>query len=193
MENETPSDRGRGGRGLLGWTAATTFAAWLLVTASNHHPSSLFDRTRRYDRTSMFIPNWRFFAPNPAQHDFQVVHRVLTADGTQTPWQQTTRNPPRSWQRTIWAPDRRREKAIFDICSELLMAKGAGVRDVSGTSAYRVLRDFVEGSVRREFTGRDLPQGFQFLIARSAGHDHGEDPTYLLVSEFQPLTAKVPE
>jgi hypothetical protein len=174
-------------RGVVGWTAAAAFAAWLVATGSSHHPLSQFDRFRLYDRTGMLIPNWRFFAPEPAQHDFQVVHRVLTADGEQTPWRQTTSNAPRAWQHMIWFPDRRREKAVFDVCTELVIAKGGSNRDVSQTAAYRLLRDFVEGIVRREFTGRDLPRGFQFVVAQHAGHDEQDEPRYLLVSEFLSL------
>jgi hypothetical protein len=188
MASGKPSDRSpEAGRGFFGWAAAATFAAWLVVTVSNHHPLSQFDRLRPYDRTGLLIPNWRFFAPEPAQHDFQILHRVLSADGEQSPWRQTRRFASRAWAHMIWFPDRRHDKALFDICNELLMAKGTGVRDVSRTAPYRLLRDFVAYTVRQEHAGGEMPQGFQFVIAQDAGHDEEREPVYLLVSEFVSL------
>lgn len=188
MASRVPNDRSQGaGRGFLGWTAAATFVGWLLVTGSSHHPMALFDRFRPYDRTGMLIPNWRFFAPEPAQHDYLVLHRVLTADGEQSLWRQTSGYAPRAWAHVIWFPDRRHEKALFDVCSELLMVKGSDNRDVSGTVAYQLLRGYVEKIVRQEHTGGPLPRGFQFVIAQHTGHDEEHDPRYLLVSEFLTL------
>jgi hypothetical protein len=179
------SDRARGAsRGILGWTAAATFAGWLLATVSTNHPLTEFDRLRRYDRTGLLIPNWRFFAPEPARHDFHVLHRVLTADGEQTRWRLTSSIAPRAWSHVMWHAGRRREKALFDIFSELVMARDSGRRDVSRTAAYRLLRDFVEYSVRQEYAGEAMPQGFQFVVAQDTGHDEEPEPTYLLVSEF---------
>ena len=184
MASGKPGDRPRAGRGFLGWTAAATFAGWLVVTVASNHPLPQFDRIRSYDPTGMLIPNWRFFAPEPARHDFQVLHRVLTADGQQTQWRLTSRIAPRSWRHVVWFPDRRRDKALFDIFLELLMVKEEGGHDVSRIAAYRLLRDFVEHAVRDEHDGGALPQGFQFVVAQDAGHDEEQEPAYLLVSEF---------
>jgi hypothetical protein len=188
MTNRTHSDRPRvAGRGLLGWTAAATFAGWLVVTLSSNLPLRAFDRLRRYDRTAMLIPNWRFFAPEPGQHDIQVLHRVLTADGRQTPWRLTSPIAPRAWRHVMWFPDRRRDKAFFDIFTELIMIKNTSTRDISSTAAYRLLRDFVECAVRQEHAGSAIPQGFQFVIAQDTGHDEEHEPRYVLVSEFYGL------
>jgi hypothetical protein len=174
----------------LGWTAAATFAGWLVVTVGSNHPLIQFNRLRSFDRTAMFIPNWRFFAPEPAQHDFQILHRVLTADGEQTPWRLTSQIAPRSWSHVIWHPELRRDKALFDIFSELLTARHAGAGDVSRTAAYRLLRDFVEYVVRQEHPENATPQGFQFIVAQDTGHDEEPEPSYLLVSEFCKLAGE---
>jgi hypothetical protein len=185
MASRKPSDQRRGaGRGFLGWTAAAACAGWLVVTVGSNHPLTQFDRLRRHDRHGLLIPNWRFFAPEPAQHDLHVLHRVLSADGAQTPWRLTSRYAPRAWSHVMWHAQRRREKALFDIFVQLAMAKDAGRRDVSRTAAYRLLRDFVEHAVRHEHAGGAMPRGFQFVVARDTGHDEQQEPTYLLVSEF---------
>ncbi|HEV7826885.1 MAG TPA: hypothetical protein VGD11_10455 [Mycobacteriales bacterium] len=164
-------------------------AAWLAVTALGQHPVGLFDRVRRHDTFGLLIPNWRFFAPEPAQHDFHVLHRVLTAEGTETPWAQTSHIAPRTWVQTVWFPGRRREKAVFDVCNELLGLVRLRDVDVTTVPCFAMLREFVAAAVRAEHAGGRPPQGFQFLVARHTGHDEEHDPDYLLVSPFIPLEA----
>jgi hypothetical protein len=167
--------------------ASAGFGAWLLATAASQHPQRAFDRFREYDPIGLLLPNWRFFAPEPAQHDFHVMHRVLTADERQTPWSEATRITPRAWRHAVWFPDRRRDKAMFDVCNELIMLMGVPSVDLTTTSPFELLRDFVELRVRDEYADEPLPQGFQFLIARHTGHDEDHEPDYLLASPFVPL------
>jgi hypothetical protein len=164
--------------------ATAGLGAWLVATAASQHPHRAFDRFRDYDPTGLFVPNWRFFAPEPAQHDFHLLHRVLTADGEQTPWSETRQITPRAWRHAAWFPDRRRDKAMFDICNELITLMAIPSLDLAGTSPFRLLRDFVEQRVRRDYADRETPQGFQFLIARHTGHDADHEPDYLLASPF---------
>ena len=163
------------------------FGAWLLATAACQHPQRAFDRFRDYDPTGLFVPNWRFFAPEPAQHDFHVLHRVLTADGRQTPWSETTRISPRAWGHAAWFPDRRRDKAMFDICNELITLMSVPGVELPATAPFHLLRDLVRLKVEEEHRDGPPPQGFQFLIARHTGHDEEPEPDYLLASPFIPM------
>lgn len=174
-------------RGFWTWAIALGLAAGWAATAASQHPLRVFDRFRDYDPLGLLLPNWRFFAPEPAQHDFHILHRVLTADGEQTQWSETSRIAVRTWEQAVWFPDHREEKAVFDICTELLLAMGPAGRDVSHTPAYRLLRDFVEQAVCAQYAGCPLPQGFQFIIARHTGHDEEPEPDYVLASPFVPL------
>ncbi|MFX0592853.1 hypothetical protein [Melissospora conviva] len=169
----------------IGLTAG--LVTWFGVTVLSQHPQQVFDRFRRYDVAGLMIGNWRFFAPEPAQHDFHLLHRVLTDDGEQTPWAETIEIPRRAWRQMVWFPERRQDKAVFDICADLIRWMGHPGTDITTTPAYEVLRDLVEQVVRRQHPRRGL-QGFQFLIARSAGYDESQKPEYLLASPFVPLT-----
>ena len=122
-----------------------------------------------------------------------MLHRVLTADGEQTPWAETTHIPRRTWRQVVWFPERRQDKAIFDICADLIVHLGRPGVDVTTTPAYEVLRDFVEQTVRRRQAAGRTPKGFQFVIARSAGYDESTDPDYLLVSPFVPMQEDPPD
>ncbi|WUH97632.1 hypothetical protein OHR68_29485 [Spirillospora sp. NBC_00431] len=171
---------------------AAGLAGWLGVTVLSQHPERLFDGLRRYDPVGALIPNWRFFAPEPAQHDFHVLHRVMTADGASTEWRLTTQIADRSWKDWIWFPSRRQEKGLFDICSELITLMSMGEKDLAGTTGFQVLRNFVESVVRAERADEDPPRGFQFVIARYTGYAEDGDPEYLLVSAFVPLASSAP-
>ena len=171
--------------GRLAKAVTAGFGGWLLATAASQHPHRAFDRFRDYDPTGLLVPNWRFFAPEPAKHDFHLLHRVLTADERQTRWQETTPISPRRSVHAVFFPSRRREKAMFDICNELIMLMAIPRLDLARTVPFELLRNHVELRVREQ---HDVtPQGFQFLIARHTGHDESEDPDYLLASPFIPL------
>ncbi|RNL83155.1 hypothetical protein [Halostreptopolyspora alba] len=175
--------------GVAGAATVIGMGLWFLVTASAQHPNRAFDRLRGRDPTGLLIGNWRFFAPEPAQHDFHILYRVLRGDGSQTLWRAATWIQPRSWRQTFWFPEHRREKAVFDLVNELVMLGDELVgNDVTPLPAYRLLRDHVHRVAAAEYADDDPPaQGFQFLIARHSGHDDEEEPEYLLVSPFVPF------
>ncbi|HET9173284.1 MAG TPA: hypothetical protein VFN97_27895 [Actinospica sp.] len=181
----TGSARGPGPRSLL---LIGALAAWFTVSAAGQHPQRAFDRVRNYDRLGLLLPNWRFFAPEPAQHDFHLLHRVLTHDDEQTLWSESSSITPRDWKQMFWFPDRRREKALFDICGEILGITAQPALDVTRFGSYLLLRDFVTRAVRAEYAERPQPQGFQFVIARHTGFDTENEPEYLFISPFVPLT-----
>lgn len=157
--------------------------SWLLVTLASQHPHRAFDGLRRFDPIGLAVPNWRFFAPEPAQHDYHVLHRVLRADGTESPWAETTSISARSWAHAFFFPDRRREKALFDVASELTGLMMDPRIDVGRTVPFELLRNAVEVKVRAD-ADDPPPRGFQFLLARHTGHDEEPEPDYLFASPF---------
>lgn len=164
--------------------------SWVLATAASQHPHRLFDGLRRFDVTGLILPNWRFFAPEPAKHDFHLLHRVLTADGEQTGWEETTPIAPRRWSQALFFADRRQEKSMFDVANELVTVMAKAHVDVTKTVAFELLRNRVELRVVEAYqaAGKARPRGFQFLLARHTGHDESEEPDYLLSSPFIALS-----
>jgi hypothetical protein len=167
--------------------AVGLLAGWFTATVAGQHPQRLFDRVRRHDRIGLLVPDWRFFAPEPARHDLHVLHRVLTADGEETPWTETSRITPRAALQTFWFPSRRREKALYDICSTLTTLMTRPGLDPTRFAAYRMLAASVESAVRTEYAQAPAPRGFQFVVARSAGFDPGPELEFLFVSPFARL------
>ncbi|WP_329339006.1 hypothetical protein OG866_28420 [Streptomyces sp. NBC_00663] len=160
------------------------FVAWLTVTLLSQHPHQVFDRFRSYDRLGLLIPNWRFFAPQPARHDFHLLYRTVSRTGEESEWQAASQIIKRAWAHVAWFPGRRQEKAVFDICSEIVALVGARSPKVVEAPGYRLLRNFVRRRLDEEGV-RDI-SGFQFLVVRYSGHDHSEEPQYSFVSPFVP-------
>lgn len=156
---------------------------WLAATALSQHPNRQFDRLRKYDRSGVALPNWRFFAPEPCTHDFRVLHRTLAKDGTQSHWQETYTVAPRRMSHMFWFPERRRDKGMNDICNELVRSLQDPELDLSSTPAYRVLRDYVQVTLAAE---TDSFRGFQFLVVADSGYDEDDETHYVFASKFEP-------
>lgn len=176
------------GRVAVGALAAG-LATWSWTIVWSNHPSRLFERFRGLDPWGVLIPNWRFFAPLPSTQDVHLLHRVLHADGAHTEWEETSVLDERRWWHTVVYPRRRQSKALFDVVAVLLHVAGrTGIEVVGTTPSYRLLESFVEHAVRGRADGAAPPLGFQFAIVRHSGYDEREEPEYLIVSRFVPIT-----
>lgn len=166
------------------WGLYAVLGSWFALTlcqqANRPHPLG-----KRIDPTSMAIPNWRFFAPTPARHDFNVLYRDKLANGELTPWREQEISKDRTLLQMIWHPARRMEKALFDVASELLQAseKVKEVERIQLTVSYLALLNFVTNQVEHHPDGVQV----QFLIAQSAGHDENIEPRMLFLSDFHAL------
>lgn len=142
-------------------------AVWVLATATGQHPNQNFDRVRGLDRASVLLPNWRFFAPVPANKDVVLLHRVRR-DGRIGEWQHTHLAPARRFRHVLWFPERRVDKGIFDVVGRFLRTVeqvGVGFED---SPDYQMLAGFVRRRVLLD--GADGVEAFQFAIARESGY-----------------------
>ncbi|MFC4001142.1 hypothetical protein ACFS2C_07715 [Prauserella oleivorans] len=168
--------------GLYG-SLGTWFALSVCQQAGRPHPLGT-----KLDPTTMAIPNWRFFAPTPARHDYNVLYRDKLADGTLTSWREQEITKERTLLQMIWHPGRRMEKALFDVASDLLKATGVvteGTR-IQLTVGYLALLNFVTNQVEHHPEAVQV----QFLIAQSAGHEESVEPRMLFLSEFHALDTR---
>lgn len=165
------------------WGLYGAFAGWFGLSVLQQ-----LDRREvpsRVDPTSMMIPNWRFFAPVPARHDFDVLHRSRDAHGEVTPWREESFTVPRAVLQVLWHPRRRIEKAIFDVASELFQVS-RDLRDpraIQLSVSYLSLLNHVSHRVRHPTGAREV----QFLVGRSAAYEPTIDPQLLFLSEWHRL------
>jgi hypothetical protein len=168
--------------------ALTAGSGMLIATFLSQHPNAAFNRIRRLDPFGVFVPNWRFFAPEPATHDFHLLHRTLDVDDVTSPWEDTTAIAPRRPIQMVWFPGRRAEKATFDVISEFLQSIHLGYDQLTEYPAYQALSAKARAAIIKtapECGAR--VQGYQFLVARSAGIAPDAEPEYLFMSAFIPL------
>jgi hypothetical protein len=165
-------------------SAYAGLGAWFAASVFSQHPVRVFDRIRHHDPTGILFPDWRFFAPEPARHDFVLLYRTLEQDGEQSPWHGVEDATRRSWKHAVWFPRRRIEKGLYDLCDQILQHLSLIGDDGTRGPAYALMRGVVRGKIRAE-RGSDLPTGFQFMIARSGGYDEREEPEYVYCSRFE--------
>ncbi|WP_148071466.1 hypothetical protein [Streptomyces sp. I6] len=172
--------------------AEAGFAVWLGATVLSQHPIRTFDRLRRYDRMNVLIPNWRFFAPHPAQHDCHLLYRTLSGTGEASLWKRASTITGRSWTHVVWDPARRREKGFLDLCNEFTNRTNKGL-ELTGSVPYRLMAAFVLRHIRH--SDPDWPDitGYQFLIVQSGGYEESEELRYRFTSPFVPVTHDAPD
>ncbi len=162
-------------------------AAWLWATIISNNPASKgFDRLRRrLPMATIVVPNWRFFAPNPAQHDNHLVYRLQLADGEFTDWRLVDTQTRRRWWKVFVHPGRRRTKSIGDLITMLLGTMASyPMATIEASGAYRLLRGFIHREIHRRPEDDGEHRGFQFAIVRYSGYDDEPDIEYVFVSSF---------
>jgi len=161
---------------------AAAATAMLTATFFSQHPNRLFDRFRAQDKVGFWLPNWRFFAPEPAQNDFHLLHRTLSIDGSESDWTETHQTSQRKLTHFVWFPGRRTDKGIFDTTADLMGAIPFGSEAVLGSPAYRALAAFVLRRIREASAAPIV--GYQFMLASSTGYDDTTEPEEILISPF---------
>ncbi|MEV6795389.1 hypothetical protein AB0M87_26125 [Streptomyces sp. NPDC051320] len=156
----------------------------LACTVATQHPNPAFNRLQRKDTLSL-LPNWRFFAPTPATHDDHLLYRTLDGNGQTSAWRDIDVIAGRKVSQVVWFATRRQEKAVFDVCAEILRSLDKGFDYVVNIPAYRVLVGYIRQ--RMVADGFGDAEGFQFTLVRAAGYDEAEEPAALFVSPYAPL------
>ncbi|EKX67238.1 DUF5819 family protein [Streptomyces ipomoeae] len=166
-------------------------AAALLLTLAAQHPNHEFNRVRTRDVFSM-LPNWRFFAPNPAMYDYHFLYRTVHADGSTSNWHDISGIEDRKPMHIIWFPTRRADKSVFDACQEMLQLLDNGFPSAVRTPGYRLVVEHVRARVTARGETADKARGFQFALASGTGYDLRHKPQLMFVSPYVPLDPHAP-
>lgn len=175
---------GRGSHILVSSVAALMVSA----TFFSQHPNRVFDSIRSLDRVGFWLPNWRFFAPEPAQNDFQLLFRTLSVDDEESEWIQASSPAPRRIVQSIWFPSRRRDKGVFDAVVDLV-THFRDPRTALSSPPNRVLCALIEDEIRTRHAAGSV-QGYQYKIDLSAGYDCDVSSETILSSPFIPLRSE---
>jgi hypothetical protein len=174
-------------RGLVtgpGSTIRIAGAVMLACTVATQHHNPAFNRRQRKDTLSL-LPNWRFFAPTPATHDHHLLYRTLDQNGGTTAWRDIDVIAGRKLSQVFWFATRRQEKAVFDVCSEIIRSLDKGFEFVVNIPAYRILLGYIRQQIVADGFGD--AQGFQLTLIRAPGYDLTEEPAALFISPYAPM------
>jgi hypothetical protein len=159
---------------LLEVAIAIVFGVWFLLTVVRQlRPRDSWVRMP----VNEVIPDWRFFAPEPAVEDNQVIYRFKSPRG-EISAVETVALPRAGALRCVWNPGDRRHKALWDLTDGVqAMAKrlngGEPGSDVSDalmvTVPYLGLLNVISTELRQAGPGL-----VQFGIIQSEWPDHEE-------------------
>lgn len=162
-----------------------TLWSWLLVSTLEQLRSPGLQRLRRFDACGL-VPVWTFFAPRPATGDYYLVYRDELSSRALTTWTEAAAAPPRRpVVSTVWNPDRRAVKALFDVSSALaVQAQRCDNPDAIQLSLpYLTLLNFVVQHPRH-------PPGAvatQFMVLSDHGLGKASDPEPVFLSRWHSL------
>ena len=168
-------------RSVVGRAVSAVLMLWLGASAIGQLGSQRVQRLRRMDFLGV-VPVWTFFAPNPATGDIYLVYR----DDVTRRWTEIhIRRPRRSWRASVWNPDRRAAKALFDIAGEIVQsAHGSRTRGaVQLCVPYLTLLGFVCGHAARE----PAASAVQFMLLSDHGMEKRGDPVPVFISNWHTL------
>lgn len=165
-------------------------ASWFLVSVLSQHPQRSFDRFRKFDKIGLVIPNWRFFAPEPAVHDFHVLYRFQDREGQIVPWSEAFSVEERRLRHAVWFPGRRREKAVFDVAIDLMSLLAANEQTRQQTPSYQLISSAIRRSIRQNPDASEA-EYFQFMVVLYSGYDESGEPQYRFVSSRVPVDPAV--
>lgn len=162
------------------WLIGGIFCLWALLSIVVLSPKACA-YLRTWDVCSL-IPEWKFFAPNPAQGDFHLLYRDRLADGTITPWTEVRFSERASLLCALWNAGRREPKALFDAVSDLGAEARLAPAVLAGSLSFLTILNYVSSLPRwaaAEFT--------QFLILHSFGRFSNDQPVVVFLSELRSL------
>jgi hypothetical protein len=164
---------------------ALGLTTWLAASTVEQLRFPGVQRYRRWDVLGL-IPVWTFFAPNPATGDFYVVYRDELRSGTRTIWTETAVPPGRRrLLASIWNPDRRATKALFDIASALAVT----VRDSADPDAVQLTLPYLALLTFVCSQAAHAPEAVatQFMLLTDHGMNKPSDPAPVFLSHWHNL------
>lgn len=161
------------------------FSSWFVLTVFGQHPGGSHRSRYLLQRLSstIFMPNWAFFAPDPGTHDDHLLYReVKTPAGDDSEsygeWREIQYSKAIPFLSHFYSKRSRQGKGIIDIFSTL--------ESIEGQTKYQADKDVVLGgrqaianyvSANANHTSNDISD-FDVLLVKTAGYETSADPIY---------------
>lgn len=119
----------------------------------------------------MFVPNWNFFAPQPAASDYRIVYLDSNSDKPgDGKWAAVESGNGHTIWSSLFNRDQRWDKACFDICQELLSLakKSEDAISIQRQSCYQLIITYLlERAPHTPGTTH-----VQFLVVEDPGYEN---------------------
>lgn len=171
---------------------ALALGAWLWGCAAANHPVPGFDRLHeRAGGLDVWLPRWRFFAPEPVSWDMVLRYRLDAATGTATDgWQDLPVARTRDWTALLLNPDRRRLKALLQVGRTIARRAAADGADALREDwQHRLLVAFVLQELRRQGLDHGAST-VRFALVEDPGHDPTRSARVRYESEDVPIPSR---
>jgi hypothetical protein len=161
------------------WLCAAFFGDWVLGSLLILVPRCA-ETLRLYDVLAL-LPEWKFFAPNPARGDFHLLYRDRLPSGL-GPFTEIRFLEPRPWWACFWNPQRRSGKALFDAVIGLAHQSKSTPGAVATSTPYLTLLQYIS-MLPRYNAGTHT----QFLVLYSGAMKADQGPQLVYVSPLHEL------
>lgn len=165
---------------------AVVLTAWFILSAAGQLTAPWgnrpLDRLRTWDVFGL-IPNYKFFAPRPAEHDYHLLIRTVGFSGELGPWRQIAGPPDRHWWHALWNPDRRAFKSLSDVMAVAYRHDHDKPRAVLTALPYLALLNYVTEAAAHDQGAANV----QFVLAISYGVLSDDAPSVVFKSDLHRL------
>ncbi|MGI8476188.1 MAG: hypothetical protein ACR2OO_07460 [Thermomicrobiales bacterium] len=117
---------------LVDFAVSAIFIGWFVLGVLTQIPHPALLKIRRRDPVGHLLPAWNFFSPRPIRSDFELWHRRWmsaasgaspSAPGTAGEWEHFDGIADRRPAHAFFNPRRRGQKAMFQACDQITIAK----------------------------------------------------------------------
>ena len=161
---------------------AIIFGSWFTLTLLGQHPGGNHRSRELLARLSstIFMPNWAFFAPNPGTYDDHLFYRIREGNGFSL-WKETNATSNRdssTWLSPFYSGVSRQSKGIIDIFSTLESLANGNLsqddRDIIQAGRQAIANFMVVNTT-------DISQHtleYEVMLVRSTGYEQHEKPVF---------------
>lgn len=163
--------------------AAWILSSWFVLSILGQHPGGNHrNRSVLYQLSStIYMPNWSFFAPNPGIHDDHLFYRLQMAEGNRrTEWREIELAEENRFVAMFYSRRSRALKGIIDLFStlEMIDPDGSNARNRLAISEGRVaICNFVLSKISPEVFSENVV-AIDILLVRAADYEVDLAPVY---------------
>jgi hypothetical protein len=168
------------------WALYLLLGAWFAATVVSSEPRRKFEQLRRFDPIGCYLPEWRFFAPRPGEHDIHLLVRDELDDGYVTDWHDAAGHATRRLHHLVWNTSIREQKVVLD-CLYGLQNFSTQVEHqpelIQLSLPYLRLLSYASYQMPHHARARRT----QFVLVAAKGWDERAEPTVVFLSSQHDL------